>query len=463
MPSIESFDAIIVGAGQSGMPLASAFAGHDMKTALVERRYVGGTCINDGCTPTKTMLASARVAHVCRQSEEFGVHNGQVTVNLSEVRRRKQSIVEDFRQGDRQKFEAEPNIDLIDGEASFTEPAMLEATLSDGTSRMLTAEIIVLDLGTRPRKLNIEGIESIEALTSTSILELDVLPDHLLIIGGGYVGVEFAQMFARYGSAVTLIERSDQILGQEDPDIASEVADLLRAEGVEVLLATRAVSAGPNRSGGIKLNVEGPSGGRTLLGSHLLVAAGRVPNSDAINAPVGGIELDDEGYIKTDDKLRTTANGVFAAGDVKGGPAFTHISYDDYRILAANLLDGADRSITDRLVSYTVYTDPQLGRVGLNEKQARDQNRRVRVAQIPMSWVARAIEVGETRGLMKAIVDKDSDQILGCSILGMQGGELMSALQIAILGGVPYTILRDAPFAHPTLAESFNNLFASLE
>jgi pyruvate/2-oxoglutarate dehydrogenase complex dihydrolipoamide dehydrogenase (E3) component len=463
MQTAESYDAIIVGAGQSGMPLASAFAGNSLRTALIERRYVGGTCINDGCTPTKSMLASARVAHVCRQSADFGVHHGQISVNLHEVRQRKQSIVEDFRQGDRKKFEQDANIDLIEGEATFNGPATLQVDVADGSKRIITAKTIVLDLGTRPRLPEIEGLDSIEALTSTTIMELDALPDDLLILGGGYVGVEFAQMFARFGTSVSLIERSDQVLVQEDADIAAEIVNLLRAEGVDVLLQTHAVAARPSASGGIELEVHGPTGTRTLHAAKLLLATGRVPNTDAINAPAGGIELDDKGYIKTDDQLKTSASGVYATGDVKGGPAFTHISYDDYRVLAANLLEGADRSIADRLVSYTVYTDPQLGRVGLNEKQARQQDRGVRVAQMPLSYVARAIEVGETRGLMKAVVDADSDQILGCSIFGLQGGELMSALQIAILGGVPFTVLRDAPFAHPTLAESFNNLFATVE
>jgi pyruvate/2-oxoglutarate dehydrogenase complex dihydrolipoamide dehydrogenase (E3) component len=288
------------------------------------------------------------------------------------------------------------------------------------------------------------------------------VPARLLIVGGGYVAVEFGQMFARFGSQVTIIERSGQLLAREDTDIASEIADLLRDEGITILTNAEATELAEGEDGGIIATIRADDGDQTLTGSHLLLAVGRVPNTDALRPAAGGVELNKRGYIQVDDKLRTTATGVYAVGDVKGGPAFTHISYDDYRVLAANLLHGKDRSIGDRLLAYTIFTDPQLGRVGMSERQATQAGRKVRVAKMPMSYVARAIEVGETRGLMKAIVDADSDQILGAAVFGIQGGELVSAIQVAMLGKVPYTVLRDAPFAHPTLAESLNNLFGAL-
>jgi pyruvate/2-oxoglutarate dehydrogenase complex dihydrolipoamide dehydrogenase (E3) component len=299
-------------------------------------------------------------------------------------------------------------------------------------------------------------------LDSTSIMELAELPEHLLILGGGYVGVEFGQMFRRFGSRVTVVQRAAQLLGREDADVAQAVAEILREDGIEVLLDTSAQGVAPGPGQAIRLTVDGSSGGRTLSGSHLLLATGRVPNTERLELNLAGVEVDDRGFIAVNDRLETSAESVYAIGDVAGQPPFTHISYDDFRVLRANLLDGSAASTSGRLVPYTVYMDPQLGRIGLTEDEARARGRRVRVARLPMSLVARALEVDEPRGFMKVLVDGTSDEILGAVVLGIEGGELMSMLQIAMMGHLPYTALRDGIFAHPTLAESFNNLFARL-
>jgi pyruvate/2-oxoglutarate dehydrogenase complex dihydrolipoamide dehydrogenase (E3) component len=298
-------------------------------------------------------------------------------------------------------------------------------------------------------------------LTSTTIMELDTVPDHLIVLGGGYIGLEFAQMFRRFGSRVTVVQRGGQLLAQEDADVADAVADILREDGIEILLKTAAVRGGAGPDGGVQLTVRTPDGEQTLTGSHLLAAAGRVPNTDRLDLQAAGVAMDDRGYIKVNDKLETNVPGIYAMGDVKGGPAFTHISYDDYRVLQRRLIDGEDATITGRQVPYTVLNEPQLGRVGLSEAQARKDGRTIRVAKMPMSYVARADEVDEKRGFMKAIVDAETEQILGCAVLGLEGGEIMAMLQIAMLGRVPYPVLRDGIFAHPTLAESLNNLFGS--
>jgi pyruvate/2-oxoglutarate dehydrogenase complex dihydrolipoamide dehydrogenase (E3) component len=293
-------------------------------------------------------------------------------------------------------------------------------------------------------------------------MELDSVPEHLLILGGGYIGLEFGQLFRRFGSRVTIVQSAGQLLTREDPDIAEEVAKILLQDGVEIVLKAKATRVSGS-DGSIRLEVQQQGNSITLLGSHLLVATGRVPNSDPLNLAAAGIQVNDRGFIQVNDRLETTADGVYALGDIKGGPAFTHISYDDFRIIRANLLEKKTASIANRLVPYTLFIDPQLGRVGLTETEARAQNRNIRVAKLPMTSVARALEVDETRGLMKAIVDDGTDQILGAAILGIEGGEVMSALQIAMLGKLPYTALRDGVFAHPTLAESLNNLFMAMD
>ncbi len=456
------YDAIVIGAGQAGGPLALAFAAAGKRTALVEARHVGGTCINDGCTPTKTMVASARVAWLARRADDYGVRTGDISVDMEAVRERKRAIVEQFRSGSTQRIEGTSGLDLIRGEARFTGPASLAVALNDGGQIELDAKVIVIDAGGRPAMPPVEGLEDTPALDSTSIMELDTLPEHLLIVGGGYIGLEFGQMFRRFGSQVTIVQRGSQLMGHEDPDIAQAVLDLLREDGIDILLETDVIRANP-ADGGVRITVRGNDGERSLTGSHLLIATGRTPNSDRLHLDEAGVETDKRGYITVDERLATNVEGIYATGDINGGPAFTHISYDDFRILRTNLLEDGNATTKDRMVPYVAYIDPQLGRIGLTEQAARDKGLDIRVATMPMSRVARAIQVDETRGLMKAIVDAENDRILGAAILGAEGGELMSMIQIAMMGKLPYTVLQDAVFAHPTLAESFNNLFASLD
>lgn len=457
------YDAIVIGSGQAGGPLASALANAGKKTAIIEREHIGGTCINEGCTPTKTMVASARVAYLARRAADYGVQTGPLSIDMKVVRKRKRDIVESFRSGSQRRLERTKGLDLLLGEAHFTGHKELAVKLQDGSQQQLTADLIFINTGERPARPPIAGLDRVAYLDSTSIMELDTVPEHLLVLGGGYVGLEFAQMFRRFGSQVTIVQRGPQLLGREDNDVAEEVASILREDGIEILLHTAAQKVASTQNGQIQLTVQSAQDERQLTGSHLLVASGRAPNSGGLNLDATGVRTNERGYIQVNERLETDVAGIYALGDVKGGPAFTHISYDDFRIIRTNLLEGGNISIKDRLLLYTVFTDPQLGRIGLSEKEAREQGRAIKVAKMPMNYVARALEVDEPRGLMKAIVDTETQQILGAAILGLEGGEIMAMLEIAMLGKLPYTVLRDGVFAHPTLAESLNNLFSSLD
>jgi pyruvate/2-oxoglutarate dehydrogenase complex dihydrolipoamide dehydrogenase (E3) component len=454
------YDAVVIGAGQAGGPLATAFANACRKTAIVERADFGGTCINVGCTPTKTIVASARVAYLARRGSDYGVETGEIAIDLPRVRQRKRDIVESFRSGGEKRLYATRGLDVMRAQATFTGPKSLSITDHDGNEQSITADLIVINTGARPAIPSIAGIENVPYLTSTTIMECSDVPNHLIVLGGGVVGLEFGQMFRRFGSRVTIVQRGDRLLGREDKDVADAVADVLREDEIEIVLNATAkrVRLDGDR---IALTVETNGREQSVTGSHLLAAAGRTPNTDDLGLDAAGIERDKRGAIPVDERLQTNVPGIYAVGDVNGGPAFTHISYDDYRILKTNLINGGDARTTGRLVPYTVFIDPQLGRVGMTEAEAKREGREIRVATIPMNSVARALEVDESRGLMKAIVDANTDQILGCAILGIEGGELMSMLEIAMMGKLPYAALRDGIFAHPTLAESLNNLFNS--
>ncbi|MGH2592776.1 MAG: mercuric reductase [Anaerolineae bacterium] len=429
---------------------------------MVEREHVGGTCINAGCTPTKTMVASARVAYLTRRAADYGVRTGPVTVDMARVRERKRDIVDSFRGGSERRL-VQAGVSLLMGEASFSGANTLNVHLNDGGNTQLTARTIVINTGARPARPPLPGLDSVPTLNSTTIMELDSVPEHLLVLGGGYIGLEFGQMFRRFGSRVTIVQRGKQLLAREDDDVAQAVAQIMREDGIGVLLDTAAVRAELSSDGQISLIVRTPGGEQTLNGSHLLLSAGRVPNTEALNLAAAGVTTDKRGFIPVNARLETNVPGVYAIGDVNGGPAFTHISYDDFRILRTNLLEGGNATTTNRLVPYTVFIDPQLGRVGLNEQEADALGINHCVGKMPMNYVARALEVDESRGFMKVIVDADTDQILGFTALGIEGGEIMSMVEIAMAGKAPYTTLRDAVFAHPTLAESLNNLFGMLE
>src|SRR6266550_788313 len=460
MTTPQQYDAIVIGSGQGGTPLSTALAAAGMHTALIERKHAGGTCVNEGCTPTKTIVASGRVAYLARRAADYGAHTGPISIDLRKVRERKRNIVDKFRNGVQSRIEKAANLELIFGDAKFTGPKTVEVRTKDGVRRGLSAKYIFINAGTRASRPRLDGLDDVPALDNASIMELDTVPDHLLILGGGYIGLEFGQLFRRFGSRVTIIQSGGQLLTREDPDVAEEVTKILRQDGVEVVL--RAMATRVDQSGEkIQLQVEAGGKAMPFVGSHLLVAAGRIPNSDTLNLSAAGVKTDERGFIQVNDRLETSAEGIYALGDIKGGPAFTHISYDDFRIIRANLLEKKNASTNNRQVPYTVFIDPQLGRVGLTETEARAQHRNIRVAKLPMTSVARALEVDETRGFMKAIVDAGTGHILGCAILGIEGGEIMAMLEIAIMGKLRYTALRDGIFAHPTLAESLNNLYNS--
>jgi pyruvate/2-oxoglutarate dehydrogenase complex dihydrolipoamide dehydrogenase (E3) component len=461
MNTPQTYDAIVVGSGQGGGPLSTALADAGMRTALIERKHVGGTCINEGCTPTKTMIASGRVAYLARRAADYGVHTGPISIDMQKIRQRKRDIVKSFREGSESKIKKAKNLELIFGEASFVDPKTLTIR-SSGVARQVFSQQIFINAGTRASHPKLDGLDTIPFLDNISIMELGELPEHLLVLGGGYIGLEFGQLFRRLGSRVTIVQSGTQLLAREDPDVADEVRKILEQDGIRVLLNVEATRVASDASH-IRLEITNTGKATTLDGSHLLVATGRIPNSDSLNLSAAGVKTDAHGFIQVNDRLETNVSGIYALGDIKGGPAFTHISYDDFRIIRTNLLEHGQASTKNRIVPYTVFIDPQLGRVGITETEARREDRKIRVAKLPMSSVARALEIDETRGFMKAIVEAETNQILGAAILGIEGGEVMAVLETAIMGKLPYTTLRDATYAHPTLAESLNNLFMAMD
>jgi pyruvate/2-oxoglutarate dehydrogenase complex dihydrolipoamide dehydrogenase (E3) component len=451
------YDAIIIGSGQAGNPLSQKLADLGWTVALVEKEHLGGTCINTGCTPTKTMVASAQVAHYAREAARWGVHAANVGVDLPAVVARKDAIVNQWRAGLERKAQQRPSLHLYRGRARFVGPHRLQVGEQE-----LESERIFINTGTRVALPTLAGLDRVHYLTNASIMELTALPEHLLVLGGGYIGLEFGQMFRRFGSRVTIVHRDDHILPREDADVTEELRKALEAEGIRFVLAARTQRV--DRQGSeVVLQVEAGGKAETLRGSHLLVATGRRPNTDDLGLEHAGVEVDDKGFIRVDNRLRTNVPGIWALGDVKGGPAFTHISYNDHQIVYANLVEGKDRTTDNRLVPYAVFTDPQLGRVGMTEKQARAAGRRLKVGKIPAAWIARAIERDEKAGLLKIVVDADSDQILGAAILSSEGGELVQIIEFVMLAGAPYTLLKGAVYIHPTLAEGFWTLMEEVK
>ncbi len=460
---IKKHDAIVIGSGQGGVPLAKSLATAGWSVALVEHQYIGGSCINYGCTPTKTMIASARIAHLVSRAKDYGVNSTFNSVDLKTVLKRKQDIVESFRNGSRQKVISTEGLTLYEGFGRFIGEKTLAVSTSTGSAEQLQADTIVINTGTTPTAPSISGLAQVPALNSTSIMEINQLPQHLIVIGGGYVGLEFGQMFQRFGSKVTIVQRGRQLLSKEDEDVAAEMEKVLINEGLTILLYTKPIDVAFDSKTGLKLTIKDEKEEKILTGSHLLIATGRRPNTEGLNLGATGLIPDEKGYIKVNDQLETAVKGIYAIGDVNGGPAFTHISYDDYRILNKNLLHKGDASTAGRIVPYVVFTDPQLGRVGLTEREAKALGHKIKVAKMPMSWVARAIETDETRGLMKTVVDADTGQILGAAIFGVEGGEIMAVIQMAMRGKLSYKDISEETFAHPTLAESLNNLFMAID
>jgi pyruvate/2-oxoglutarate dehydrogenase complex dihydrolipoamide dehydrogenase (E3) component len=441
------YDAIIIGSGQGGNPLAANLADHGWTVALIEKKYLGGTCINTGCTPTKTMVHRALVAHYARDAARWGVQTHNVTVDLAKIVAQKDALVRSKREGQQKSIDRRPNLHLYRGVAQFTAPH--EIKVGD---QFLQAERIFIDTGARPRIPSISGLDSVNYLTNETIMQLTTVPEHLIVLGGGYIGLEFCQMFRRFGSEVTVLQDGGQILPREDPEIAAELHRALEAEGIKFQLKANATKV-ESKDGSLVVTVDQGSGTSSITGSHLLVAVGRRANTEDLALDKAGVETRKDGTIKANDRLETNVPGIWALGDVKGGPAFTHISYNDFQIIYGNLIDGKDLTIDGRIVPYCVFTDPQLGGVGMTEKEARAKGYKLKIGKAPMSVVARAYERDETAGLMKIIVDATNDRILGASILSGDGGETVHILCTLMLADMPYTLLKGAVYIHPTWAE----------
>ena len=455
--SMRTWDALVVGTGQSGVPLAVALAGANRRTALVERADVGGTCINVGCTPTKTLVASARVASLVGRAAEYGLEALVPRARWPEVREREQGVVRQFRAGGERRLR-DAGVTLLRGEARFVGPRRLRVSARDGTVEEHSAPVVVLNTGVRPRRPELEGLDSVGgALDSSSILTAAEFPSRLLILGGGYIALELGQVFRRLGAEVAVVERGSRLAAREDEEISRGLEEILRDDGIALHLGARAMRIAPT-SAGVRVELEG---GKVLEGTHLLVAVGRTPNSDALDCPAGGVALDSHGFIQVDDGLHTSAEGVYAVGDVTGAPQFTHAPSTTTACSARSCWAARRDRARAGSIPYTLFTDPQLGRVGLTEAEARERGLPIKVARLPMTSVARAIEAGETRGVLRAVVHARTDRILGFAALGFEGGELASVVQTAMLGDLPWTVLKDAIYPHPGLAESLNNLFDS--
>lgn len=459
-----SYDALIIGSGQAGNPLATALAEAGQRVVLIEENHLGGSCINYGCTPTKALLASAERAHHVRTAAEFGIGAGAAQVDMPAVMARKNTVIGAMREGVLSNLTCEhKGITVLRGHAAFTGPRTVRVELSEGGAREVKAKKIFINTGTRAAIPAIEGLEGLPYLTTTQLLDLPEVPEHLLILGGGYIGIEFSQMYRRFGSRVTIIESGKQLLEREDDDACQGLTDVLETEGVEIVLGATVRIVSRSEEGVFTLTASTPAGERRLRGSHLLVATGRVPNTDTIGLEQTGIQLNEKGYIQVNARLETNVRGVYALGDVHGGPQFTHISYDDYRVIRDNLLrKGPRRSAKQRPLPYCVFTDPQMGRVGLNESQAKEQGIAYRVATLPVSTIGRARETSRTSGFWKVLVG-DDDRILGATILCAEGGEIMSMFQLAMAGRLRYQVLQNMVLAHPTWAEALNNVFAKLK
>ncbi|WP_199295866.1 mercuric reductase [Trichocoleus sp. FACHB-591] len=457
------YDDIIIGGGKAGKTLAPALVANGRKTALVERslNMIGGSCPNIACIPSKTIVASAEVAHMVRNSAAYGIKTAPPTVDMTAVIQRKRSVVHSLRPINFNNLHTALEDNLIIGTARFVAPKTIEVATDEGTTRYLTAERLFINTGTQPLIPSVPGLKEAGFLTSKSIMELEQLPEHLMVLGSGYIGLEFAQMFRRFGSRVTVIGQSEQILSQHDPDIAIAVQRLLERDGVEFLLKAKVLKA--DRSGNAtELQIQIAEQNITLQGSHLLVAVGRAPTTDALNLVAAGVATDERGFIPVNDRLETNVPNIWALGDINGGPQYTHVALDDYRIVKANLMDGGNRSTQDRLVPSCLFIDPELAHVGLTETEAQQQGYAIRVAKLDASGIMRAVTQSQTDGLMKAIVDTETGRILGCSLFCHEAGEVISTVQMVMQAQMPYTVLRDAVLTHPTMTEGLNMLFSKV-
>ena len=454
----EKYDVLVLGSGTGGKLIAWTMASEGRRTASIERKYVGGACPNIACLPSKNIIHSAKVASLFSRHQEFGMETGPVTVNMAGVYARKKKMVDGLMKTHLDQYHAS-GAELIWGNARFIGPRTLQVALRDGGERILTGERVFVNVGTHAAIPPIPGLADAKPMTHIEVLDLQRLPEHLIVLGGGYVGLELAQAMRRFGSRVTLIAREPQLAPKEDADVAQAILDLFRDEGIEVLLRTQVLSIKGISGQHVELLIEDKAGTRSIEGTDILAALGRVPNTQGIGLEKAGIEVTERGHIRVNDRLETTASNVWAVGECAGSPYFTHVSENDFHIIHANL-NGDNRSTRDRLIPYCLFTDPPLGRVGINESQALATNISYRVASLPMEAVFRTQTLSETRGFMKVIIDAHSDRILGFAALGPEAGELMANVQVAMLAGVPYTLLRDAVFTHPTMSEGLGMLFA---
>ena len=459
----EHYDDIIIGGGRAGKYLAPALVADGRKTALVERSstMIGGSCPNIACVPSKTMVASAAVAHTVQNSTAYGIHTTPPTVDMGAVIQRKRSLVQSLRPINFNILHTALGDDLIISTARFVAPKTIELATDGGKARLLTAERLFINTGSRPLIPSVPGLKEAGFLTSESIMELERLPEHLIVLGSGSIGLEFAQMFRRFGSHVTVIGQSAQVLSQQDPDIASAVQTLLERDGIDFLLKAKVLKV--NRAGNAtRLQLQVADREMSLEGSHLLVAVGRAPTTDTLNLAAAGVAIDAHGFIPVNDRLETNVPNIWALGDINGGLQYTHVAMDDYRIIKANLIDGSDRSTRDRLVPSCLFIDPELAQVGLTETEAQKQGYAIRVAKLDASDITRAGTESKTDGLMKAIVDTETGRILGCTLFCYAAGEVISTVQMVIKAQMPYTVLRDEVLTHPTMTEGLNMLFSKV-
>ena len=455
---IERYDAIVIGTGQSGPSLAVRLASAGRKTAIVERKLFGGTCVNVGCIPTKTLIASARAAHVARHGADFGiVIDGKITVDMMRVKTRKDSVVRQSNEGVTQWLRNTPNLTVLEGHARLEGPRTVRVN-----ERLLEAAEIYLNVGGRASVPDMPGITKVGYLTNSSMMEIDFLPEHLIIIGGSYIGLEFAQMYRRFGSRVTVVEMGPRLIAREDEEVSAAIQKILEGEGIEIRLNAKCITVA-KRGNGVAAGVSCDGGPPQVMGSHLLLAVGRVPNTNDLGLEKAGVKIDARGYFEVDDELRTNVPGIWALGDANGRGAFTHTSYNDYEIVAANLLDGGHRRVTDRIPAYALYIDPPLGRAGMTEREVRASGRKALAAKMLMSRVGRARERGETQGFMRILVDAESKLILGAALLGIEADEAIHSILDVMYAGAPYSVIQQAVHIHPTVTELIPTLLADLK
>jgi pyruvate/2-oxoglutarate dehydrogenase complex dihydrolipoamide dehydrogenase (E3) component len=462
----ETYDAVVIGGGKGGKTLAMYLGRQNYKVALIERdpMMIGGGCINVACIPTKTFIASARLVRSIRRAAEYGIKVEKVSVDWAGIRKRVEEVVSEMRALNLKNFTSIPSLDFILGTGRFLDPQRVEVAQNDGVVRQLTSKRIFIDTGTRPAIPDLPGLPDVPFLTSDTIQQLDAVPSSLLVLGAGYIGLEFAQMMHRFGSKVIVFERGDQILSREDAEVAEALANCLRREGIEIQLNAAVEEIRKSSEGQVGITFRTPNGKQERTGSHLLVALGRTPVTKDLNLPAAGVETTAKGFIKVNDRLETKVPGIWAIGDVSGGPQFTHASLDDFRILRDNVFGNGSRSRSDRYVPSTLFTDPELAHVGLTEKEAVSRGLEIRVLQVPITplTVPRAKTTCQMDGLLRATIEKSTQRILGCTLLAAEAGEVIGTVQAFMIAGMPATKLRDAVLSHPTMVEGFNALFATL-